>query len=88
MHADRTVTRGALTSLSVMGVVAAVLAAVMLVSVGPTSTSRADGPGECAEYDPETGACIRWEIPGTTAPTPGNTGGTGGSESCHDKDGD
>ena len=52
-----------------------------------TSTSRADGPGECAEYDPETGACIRWEIPGTTAPTPGNTGGTGGSESCYDKDG-
>ena len=35
VHADRTVTRGALTSLSVMGVVAAVLAAVMLVSVGP-----------------------------------------------------
>lgn len=87
MHTDRTVTRGALTSLSVLGVVAAVLAALTLVSVGPASTSWADGPGECEKYDPETGACIQWEIPGTPSPTPGNPGDTGGSASCHDKDG-
>jgi hypothetical protein len=81
------VNRAALTSIGVVGLVAAVLTAVMLVSVGPTSTSWADGPGECAEYDPKTGACIRWNIPGTTPGTPGNTGGAGGEGGCRDRDG-
>jgi hypothetical protein len=86
MRANGSVNRAALASLSVMGSVAAVLAAV-LVSVGPTSTSWADGPGECVEYDKKTGACIRWEIPGTTPDTPGNTGDTGGEAACRDRDG-
>lgn len=87
MHGNSSVNRAALASLGALGLVSAVLASMFVLSLG-SANSWADGPGECAEYDPKTGACIRWEFPGNTPGTPGGTDDPGGGESvCRDRDG-
>lgn len=91
MRQDGTLTtspaRGAVAVACTLAIVALLAISGTLLGTRGGALAWADGPKECAEYDPSTGECIRWETPGSTTSTPGTTEGPdGGSQKCYDGD--